>query len=82
MDQQMEEKEKKYFLDTEVKIQKQMETLQGVIEKGKADVQKQKEFVWENVTDMDEEEVLENKQSLEDEVLLLEFYEKNRVYIN
>lgn len=78
MDQQMEEKEKKYFLDTEVKIQKQMETLQGVIEKGKADVQKQKEFVWENVTDMDEEEVLENKQSLEDEVLLLEFYEKNR----
>ena len=78
MDQQMEEKEKKYFLDTEVKIQKQMETLQGVIEKGKADVQKQKEFVWENVTDMDEEEVLENKQSLEDEVLLLESYEKNR----
>lgn len=77
MDKQMEEKEKKYFLDTENKIEEQCSALQHMIEKGKQEVKKQKEFVWENATDMDEEEVLENKQSLEEDVLLLEFYEKN-----
>lgn len=77
MDKQMEQNEQKYFLKTEEKIEKQIKELLDIVEKGKQDIKKQKEFVWENATDMDEEEILENKQSLEQDVCLLEFYEKN-----
>ena len=48
MDKQMEQNEQKYFLKTEEKIEKQIKELLDIVEKGKQDIKKQKEFVWEN----------------------------------
>ena len=44
MDQQMEEKEKKYFLDTEVKIQKQMEQEKKTVLYALANVARENSF--------------------------------------
>ena len=44
MDKQMEQNEQKYFLKTEEKIEKQIKELLDIVEKGKQDIKKQKEY--------------------------------------
>lgn len=77
MREEEKEQELAYLEQTEQKITEQIKTLRGVIEHGNQKIKEQKQFVWDNTSDMDEEELLENKNSLEQDVLLLEFYGKN-----
>ncbi len=77
MQKEEKEKELSYLGRTEQKIKEQIKTLRKVIGDGNKKIKEQKQFVWDNTSDMDEEELLENKNSLEQDVLLLEFYEKN-----
>lgn len=77
MQKEEREQELAYFDQTEQKIKEQVKALRTVIEEGNKKIKEQKQFVWDNTADMDEEELLENKNSLEQDVLLLEFYGKN-----
>ena len=77
MQKEEREQEFAYFDQTEQKIKEQVKALRTVIEEGNKKIKEQKQFVWDNTADMDEEELLENKNSLEQDVLLLEFYGKN-----
>ena len=77
MQKEEREQELAYFDHTEQKIKEQVKALRTVIEEGNKKIKEQKQFVWDNTADMDEEELLENKNSLEQDVLLLEFYGKN-----
>ena len=77
MDKKEERLEKDYFHQVKEQLNVQTALLEQMIASGKKKVTKQKEFVWDNTSDMDEEEFLENKNSIEQDVILLEFYEKN-----
>lgn len=77
MERKIEQKEMDYFYHAEEKIKGQITELKQVIDRGNEKVKEQKQFVWDNTSDMDEEELLENKNSLEQDVILLEFYGKN-----
>ncbi|BBF42739.1 ATP-dependent DNA helicase rep [Lachnospiraceae bacterium KM106-2] len=54
----------------------QVDQMKEKIEQWKTKIQKQKEFLWDNTSDMDEEERLENKQSIEQDVMLLNAYQR------
>lgn len=65
MQKEEREQELAYFDQTEQKIKEQVKALRTVIEEGNKKIKEQKQFVWDNTADMDEEELLENKNSLE-----------------
>lgn len=77
MEEQVKQQEMDYFNQAEEKIAEQIKEFRRVIEDGNKKIKEQKQFIWDNTSDMDEEELLENKNSLEQDVILLEFYGKN-----
>ena len=60
MQKEEREQELAYFDQTEQKIKEQVKALRTVIEEGNKKIKEQKQFVWDNTADMDEEELLEN----------------------
>lgn len=73
-----EHQEQKYLSRVEEKMNKRLVDLEEHIEKSKRNIKEQKEFIWENTSDMDREEFLENKQSVELDTMLLDFDIKNK----
>lgn len=61
MQKEEREQELAYFDQTEQKIKEQVKALRTVIEEGNKKIKEQKQFVWDNTADMDEEELLEIK---------------------
>lgn len=70
--------EKEYFETITGSLTNTLSKMDEMIIEWKKKITKQKEFVWDNNTDMDEEELLANKESIEQDMYLLEFYNKNR----
>lgn len=70
--------EKQYFEDITSSLNNTLSKMDEMIINWKSKITKQKEFVWDNNADMDEEELLANKESIEQDMYLLEFYNKNR----
>lgn len=75
---QSEQLEQRYLSKVEEKMDRRLKELEGHIEKWKKNIKEQKEFIWENTSDMDREEFLENKQSVELDTMLLDFDIKNK----
>ena len=57
MQKEEREQELAYFDQTEQKIKEQVKALRTVIEEGNKKIKEQKQFVWDNTADMDEEEL-------------------------
>ena len=70
--------EEKYFELITDSLNKSLTDMDDMIIKWQRKITKQKEFMWDNSSDMDEEELLANKEDIEQDMLLLEFYNKNR----
>lgn len=70
--------EEKYFEVIKESLFKSLSDMDDMIIKWKKKITEQKEFVWDNSSDMDEEEMLANKEDIEQDMLLLDFYNKNR----
>ncbi len=75
---QSEQLEQRYLSKVEEKMDRRLKELEGHIEKWKKNIKEQKEFIWENTSDMDREEFLENKQSVGLDTMLLDFDIKNK----